>query len=110
MASGILRGTTPTLYIEIDKADLLLSDVTELELTFKQNNKPPVIKHLQDCDLDMDSNIISYHFTERETIKLSASYAFNWQLRAVTLDGQVVGTEIQSISISELMSREVLTE
>lgn len=110
MAESILQGTTPTLTVEIDPADLSLADVTELELTFQQHNKEPTIKHLSDCVIDTEANTVTYHFTETETHAFHPSFALKWQMRFVTMDGEVVGTKKAEIDIADLISSEVLTE
>lgn len=110
MAESILQGTTPTLTVEIDPAHLSLADVTELELTFQQHNKEPTIRHLTDCVLDLEENTVAYHFSETETHAFHPSFPLRWQLRFVTLDGQVLGTKWKEIEIEDLISKEILTE
>ena len=105
---GILQGTTPTLTIGFNTADLLLSNVSALELTFDQMDDP-VYKHLEDVTIDTDANSISYHFTQEETLALLPTRVLNWQVRLLMLDGNIIGTTKAQISVADLISDEVLT-
>lgn len=107
--NSILQGTTPTLTVSIDPNDLALTDITELELAFQQFNQSALIKHLADCEIDTTANTVSYHFTEAETLAFLPTTPLNWQLRFATVTGELLGTQIASIQISDLISKEVLT-
>lgn len=104
---SILQGTTPTLTIAVDQNDLLLSEITELELTFQQVDDP-VYKHMADVTIDTESNTVSYHFTQEETLALIPTRILNWQIRFLLPDGNIVGTPIAQINVSDLISNEVL--
>ena len=106
---SILQGTTPTLTIAVDQADLQLSEIIELELTFQQAQDDPVYKHLADVTIDNEANTVSYHFTQEETLTLIPSRQLNWQIRFALPDGNVVGTPIAQIPVSDLISNEVLS-
>ncbi len=106
--NSILQGTTPSLTISIDPDDLSLSTVVELELAFQQFNQKPLLKHLEDCIIDSASNTITYNFTQEETLNFLPSSPLNWQLRFATTDGQIIGTNVAQIQISDLISSEVL--
>lgn len=106
--NSILQGTTPSLTISIDPDDLLLSNVAELELAFQQFNQKPLLKHFHDCVLNTEENTITYHFTQEETLAFLPSSPLNWQLRFATVYGDVIGTNVAQIQISDLISNEVL--
>ena len=106
--NSILQGTTPTLTINVNPKDLELVDIEELELTFRQNTNP-VYKHKEDCDIDYENNTISYHFTERETLHMLTAKTLNWQLRFLMPDGNITGTPISQIKISDLLSTEEMS-
>lgn len=106
--NSILQGTTPTLTIAVDQADLLLSDIVALELTFQQVGDP-VYKHMPDVTIDTEANTVSYHFTQAETLALIPSRLLNWQIRFALPDGNIVGTPVAQISVSDLISNEVMT-
>lgn len=106
--NSILQGTTPTLIITVDQNDLLLSNIIELELTFQQVGDP-VYKHMADVTIDTAANTVSYHFTEEETLALIPTRLLNWQIRFAMPDGNIIGTTIAQISVSDLISDEVMT-
>ena len=106
--NSILQGTTPTLTIAVDPADLLLSNINDLELTFQQVGDP-VYKHMSDVSIDTDANTISYHFTQEETLALIPTRLLNWQIRFLMPDENVIGTTIAQINVSDLISDEVMT-
>ena len=66
------------------------------------------MKHLEDCIIDSVANTITYHFTQTETLNLLPKQPLNWQLRLVMDDGEIVGTQMAQILISDLISSEVL--
>ena len=106
--NSILQGTTPTLTIAVDPDDLLLSDIVELELTFQQADIV-TYKYLSDVVIDAEANTLSYHFMQEETLALIPTRALNWQLRFIMPDGNIIGTTIAQISVSDLISDEVMT-
>ncbi len=106
--NSILQGTTPTLTIAVDPDDLLLSNIIALELTFQQVGDP-VYKYMSDVSIDTEANTISYHFTQEETLALIPTRLLNWQIRFALPDGNIVGTSVAQISVSDLISDEVMT-
>lgn len=109
LVNSILQGTTPTLTVSIDPADLSLSDVVQIELTFKQFNQNPTIYHMADCSVDLEANTVSYHFTEAETLAFDPTTPLMYQLRFATNDGEIVGTVAASVNVSDLMSEDLLS-
>lgn len=109
LINSILQGTTPTLTVSINPVDLSLSDVVEIELTFKQFNQNPTIYHMDDCTVDLDANTVSYHFTEAETLAFDPTLPLQYQLRFAMNDGNIVGTIVSSVNVADLMSGEMLS-
>lgn len=107
--SEILQGTTPTLRININTSDFLVTDVVKLEFYISNNNKK-IIHGLSDMDVDSESNSISYTFSEEETIKMNPRYPLKYQLRFMFADGSIVGTKKGELTISDLESTEVMSE
>lgn len=104
--NGILQGTTPVLTIKIPQ-EISVSEITALELTFKQAFGVTVL-HMADVSLDVSENTISYQFTEAQTLALSPAAPLMWQLRIQTADG-IYGTIQQRVNIYDLISQEALT-
>ena len=107
--SSILQGTTPSLEIKISTDDFLVTEVAALELTF-QNTGQPVTHDLSEVTVNADHNSIIYHFSEAETLALSPTVRLVWQARFGFADGSIVGTDKQSISVTDLISEAVMGE
>lgn len=105
--SAILQGTTPSLEIRISTDDFLISDVTKLELVF--SNMGNTVTHgLSDVTVNATNNSIVYNFTEAETLALSPTACLYWQARFGFADGSIVGTQKDSIAVSDLISEAVM--
>ncbi len=104
---SILQGTTPVLELEFDTDDFLVTDVVKLELTFL-HKRQKTIHGLDDVSIDTANNCISYHFTEEETLNLDYKLPLLYQVRLKLSDGEIVGTEKESLSVTDLMSEEVM--
>jgi hypothetical protein len=104
----ILQGTTPTLTITVNPEELLLEDVTEIELTFQSGTQTPTMKSMSDLTIDTEANTLSYTFTETETLALSPSAMLIWQARFKLQSGVIVGTVKKSIKVIDLISEEVM--
>lgn len=103
----ILQGTTPTLTITVNADELLLSDVTEIELTF-QSGTTVTQKAMTDLTIDTEANTMAYTFTEAETLALSSTAMLIWQARFKLQSGAIVGTVKKSIKVIDLISEEVM--
>lgn len=90
--SGIMRGTTPTIEIEIDTEDFLLSELTAIELYIRNGNT--TVTHTKD-DLTIDEveNVLSYQLTEAETKALNPQFPVIVQMRGWYADGNVIGID-----------------
>ena len=108
--NGILRGTTPDFTIKIKPEDFTVGDVTKLEIVVWNSYK----KHtygLNDVTVDTEANSFGVHFSEAFTLSLDSSKAFQWQMRCMFSDGNIVGTpQSEPISVEPLKSRDVMTE
>lgn len=105
----IMQGTTPALAIPIKTSDFLVSDVVKLELTFLHNGVL-TMHGLDDVIVDTESNKFYYHFTEAETLALAPKKRFMYQCRFYFAGGNIVGTDIMTIDVANLLSEEVMTE
>lgn len=108
--SKILQGTTPTANFHIKPEDLDISLVTDLKLVFLQESKQfgvyKIRKRLADCDIFPEQNMVSYHFTEDETMgfvpKQSVIYQFMFEVNEEKL-----GTVAKRIDIEGWIDSEV---
>lgn len=106
---SILQGTTPTLELEIDPNDFLVNDVVKLELTFLHRQQTTV-HGLEDVSINSTNNSFQYHFSEEETLALRAKTPLLFQIRFKLSNGEIVGTEKDSINVSDLIIEDVMGE
>lgn len=104
----ILQGTTPKIVIEIDPDDLAVSDVTKLELAI-QHDETLIIKALEDVTVDSEANTIAYTLTEAETLAMSPARNMRVQVRFALSGGDIIGTEVLPVRITNLMSEEMMS-
>lgn len=90
--SGIMRGTTPTIEIEIDTEDFLLSELTAIELYVGNGNKTTTYTK-DDLIVDEESNVVSKQLTEADTKALDPQFPVIVQMRGWYADGNVIGIE-----------------
>lgn len=89
---AIMRGTTPTIEIEIDTEDFLLSALTAIELYIKNGNSTTT--HTKDdLMIDETENVLSYQLTEAETKALDPQFPVIVQMRGWYVDGNVIGID-----------------
>jgi hypothetical protein len=87
-----MRGTTPTIEIEIDTEDFLLSELTAIELYVRNGNKISTYTK-DDLIVDEESNVVSKQLTEADTKALDPQFPVIVQMRGWYADGNVIGIE-----------------
>ena len=73
-----LQGTTPQLNIPFDGTGLNVSSFDKAELTITQSGRPTTY-YLSDMITDTENNILSYHFSEEETLAWEKGEPLWWQ-------------------------------
>lgn len=99
------RGTTPTLYLELD-TELDLSNVVEMWVTFKS----PTIeltKSLSEVIFDSETNTITVTLSQEETLKLFNGKA-DVQVRLKTSDDLAYATDIVDVEIGRILKEGVI--
>lgn len=87
-----MRGTTPTIEIEIDTGDFLLFELTAIELYVRNGNTTTT--HTKDeLTIDENENVLSYQLTEAETKALNPQFPVIVQMRGWYADGNVIGID-----------------
>lgn len=99
------RGTTPTLYLELE-TEIDLSDVTELFVTIK-SPRVEINKSISDVQIDNDLKVITVSFTQEETLKLFKGIA-DVQVRFKLSNGLAYATTIESIEIERILKDGVI--
>ena len=98
---NITRGTTPVITVSIDDS---LEQAETIQLTIKQRSKKLV---KEKSDLQIMDKTVSYHFTQAETLELSADFPAQLQIRWVK-DGEAYATNIVTFSVSDLLQDGVI--
>lgn len=89
---AIMRGTTPTIEIEIDPEDFQLSMVSEIEFYIRNGGNTSTYT-MDDLIIDADENTVSKALTEAETLAFNPQFPAIVQMRCWFPDGNVVGIE-----------------
>lgn len=86
-------------------------DVTEIckeiEITYDQGGEILFQKHLDDCTVQ--GNEVQFKLTQEETFKMDQGATLRIQLRAIDTENNVIASGIFYVSVSECLSKEVLT-
>lgn len=99
------RGTTPTLYLELD-TDLSLANLTELWVTFKTTTAE-VTKTLEDVTVDDTTKKIIVRLSQEETLKVHTGNC-DVQVRFRTANNLAYASTIASISIERILKEGVI--
>ena len=99
------RGTTPTLYLELD-TELDLSNVTEMWVTFKSSTVE-ITKTLSEVVFDTETNTITVVLTQEETLQLYKGDC-DVQVRLKTGDDLAYATDIANVEIGRILKEGVI--
>ena len=97
-------GTTPkhTIVLPFE-----ISLVKELKITYAQNKHVILEKYLRDCSTE-DDNTVSFYLSQEETFLFIDGVNVEVQVRVLTINDDVLASDIQLISASRCLDREVL--
>ncbi len=93
----LLQGTTPYLVIDFTDTGLDVSDFSAAELTLKSNITKRTYG-LSAMIADAQANTLTYHFTEADTLALTATAPVYWQIY-VKVGVEIFGTEAEQVQI-----------
>lgn len=99
------RGTTPTISISVEGVEL--SYLKDIYISVKQDNNI-ITKTGENITIDNDSGTIGVYLTQDETLSFRPGYVFI-QLRATTTGGNVIASDVQQISIDEILQEGSIT-
>ena len=97
------RGSTPTHFFTLP---FDVEMVKTVEITYKQNEELKLQKTNTDCALE--GNTVSVKLTQEDTFKFDEKPLVKIQIRVLTLDGDVIPSEIMYATVKECLSDEVL--
>ncbi len=99
----MIRGTTPTLEFTIPFDTELLA---EAYVTLAQNREVIIDKKLSDCECS--GNVITVKLTQEDTLKLQCNCLAEVQIRARTIDGNAVASDIETVSPDRILKDGVI--
>ena len=99
------RGTTPTLYLELD-TELDLSNLAEMWVTFKSPTVE-ITKTLSEVAFDSETNVITVILSQNETLQLFNGKA-DVQVRLRTNDDLAYATDILDVEIGRILKEGVI--
>ena len=100
---GIRLGTTPKHTITID---LDTSLIQKLKITYAQKDKVILTKYKDDCVLS--GNVVTVQLTQEDTFLFNKQELIQIQMRVRKTDGNVLGTDVKTVSPKVCLDDEVL--
>lgn len=98
------RGTTPTHTFQLP---VDVSTLKEVKIIYAQSNKEVLTKYKENCAADGTS--VSVTLSQEETLKFSACSPCQIQVRALTLDGMALASDIITIKVDPILDGGVLS-
>ena len=94
----MIRGTTPTLEFVLPFDTSMIADAY---VTLSQSGTVVIDKPLTDCNCN--ENKLSVTLTQEETLKLQCDCTTEIQIRAKTLGGEAVASNIMHVSTGRIL-------
>ena len=99
----MIRGTTPTVEFELP---MEVSTLSELYVTFCQGGITRIEKTLADCVVD--GTKLSMRLTQEETLRLKDKGSVEIQIRARTVTGRSIASEIIEERVGRILKDGVI--
>ena len=99
----MIRGTTPTLEFDIPFAT---DQLVGAYVTLSQNGNVVIDKALDECNCN--ENKLSVKLTQEETLKLQCNCITEIQLRAKTMDGEALASNIIHVNTERILKDGVI--
>lgn len=99
----ICRGTTPSVSAELP---FDTSELEEAYLSFAQNGRTVFEKDISDMELSGET--LTVRLSQADSLKLSAAYTTQIQLRCVFPDGSAAASEIVTVSTGAILKDGVI--
>lgn len=100
------RGTTPTLYLELDTELDFADNVSEMWVTFKSPSVE-VTKTFSEVSFDAETNKITVTLTQEETLKFFKGVT-EVQVRIKTKEGLAYASDIATLEIEKVLKEGVI--
>lgn len=102
----MIRGTTPTLELNVDGIDL--TAFKKIVVTLQQQGTI-INRQTGDSGLSVSSNVISVHLTQEESLKFKANIDVEIQAKLLSENGEVTATDIERVPVESILNEEVLS-
>ena len=99
----MIQGTTPTIALHLP---LPVSTVAEAEFVLADYNGA-ILRKWMLSEMETDGTTLRIGLTQEETLQLDPTL-HKCQLRIKTTEGKVMATKVMSLSVSDLISEEVI--
>lgn len=99
------RGNTVPVIINVN---VPTSEFLEFHTTFSQNDRVIVTKTMNDCEIGED--FLYFVLKEEDTFYFDHRLPLEIQLRVMYLDNTIRSSGIMTISVSELLEEEMMTD
>lgn len=100
---GLIRGTTPTLEFALPFDASMLA---EAFVTISQRGAVVIDKPMDECMCD--ANRITVKLTQEETLKLDCNATSEIQIRARTMEGEAIASNIITASTARILKDGVI--
>lgn len=97
----LIRGTTPTITINVTNEDLDLSTVSQIWVYIAQQNKAKVNKTIEDVTIDAENKTITLRLEQADTLALRAGDCY-FQIRMLLEDTTALATIAQKLTVVEV--------
>lgn len=99
----MIRGTTPihTFTIPFD-----ISLIKEVKIIYSQEDEQILCKRMEDCVLE--GTVIKTSLTQEDTFKFDCKKPVQIQVRVLTIDHEVLASNIINVTVGKCLDDEVL--
>ena len=98
---AIMRGTNPTIEVEISPDDFLVSSITAVDFHIRNGSKVNTYT-IDDLVIDLDANSVIKPLTEEETKAYDPNMPVIVQMKCRLTDGSVVGIEKLVFGVADM--------
>ena len=100
---GLIRGTTPLLEFALP---FPAEELEEAYVTIAQRGAVVIDKPLTECGCD--GKTLTVRLTQEETLKLNCDCMSEIQIRARTLDGEAIASNIMAVQTARILKDGVI--
>lgn len=98
---AIMRGTNPTIEVEISPGDFLVSSITAVDFHIRNGSKVNTYT-MDDLVIDLDANSVIKPLTEEETKAYDPNMPVIVQMKCRLTDGSVVGIDKLVFGVADM--------